>query len=119
MKTLEYHYGGDWRDKILNAFAMDVDRIRTVVLAWDAQGIYRPEARSLYYNGYAMARLNWPLGVFLHLKPLRNLRIQLGIGWKLNGRFALIARAQSDKSAAVGVHGPNIGQAIEWDRGTA
>ena len=51
--------------------------------------------------------------------PAHNLRLQADIGWKLNGRFGLILRSQTDASAAAGEHGPNLGQATGWKRGTA
>jgi hypothetical protein len=40
-----------------------------------------------------------------------------GIGWKNNGRIALLFRFQTDASAAAGVHSPNPGQATGWDYG--
>lgn len=121
MKVVEHHYGGDWRDKLLNAWPLlrDTDDIRTwFAWAWDAEGRYRPGDRSLFYNGYVMVRITNP-GIFLHLKWRRSSRFQAGFGWKLNGRFGLILRYQTDASAARGVSGPNVGQAGAWDRGTA
>lgn len=121
MKTLEYHYNGDWRDRLLNAWPLCLDAlyIGTLAWAWDAEGPYSPEDYSLFYNGFVMVRVTFPFGIFIHIKPARNLRIQCGIGWKLNGRFGILARAQSDESAAAGTHGPNVGQARGWARGTA
>jgi hypothetical protein len=122
MKTIERHYGGDWRDKLLNAWPLCLDALSVDSLfsfAWDVQGRYYPEDYSLFYNGYFFVRLTWPFGIWLHLKPRPDLRFQCGIGWKLNGRFALLLRAQSDQSATAGTHGPNTGQARGWERGTA
>lgn len=121
MKTIETHYNGDWRDKFLNAWplCLDADYIDTFAFAWDNEGIYSPDDYSLYYNGYVMVRFTFPLGIWIHVKPFRNLRIQMGIGWKLNGRFGLTLRAHGDDAAAAGTHGPNYGQARGWDRGTA
>lgn len=122
MKTIELHYGGDWRDKVLNAWPLCIhtDAVATLLAAaWDSQGIYRPESRSLFYNGAIMVRLTLPFGIWLHIKPVAAGRFQCGIGWKLNGRFGLLLRWQTDKSAATGAHGPNVGQASAWDRGTA
>lgn len=121
MKVVEQHYGGDWRDKLLNAWPLlrDADDIRTLfVTARDEQGWYTPESRSLFYNGYFFVRITNP-GIFVHLKWKSGARLQFGAGWKLNGRFGLIARWQTDKSAAAGKHGPNVGQASGWERGTA
>lgn len=121
MKTLEYQYGGDWRDRVLNSwpFALDTKSIRTVAVAWDREGTYQPGTRSLFYNGFVMLRLSLPPSVFIHIKPWRSCRFQCGIGWALNGRFKLLFRIQTDASAAAGVHGPNYGQAAGWERGTA
>ncbi len=121
MKTLEYHYGGNWFDRLNNAIAVDADCVKTCAFAWDAQGPYCPARRSLFYNGAVMARLTWPLGAFLHIKPVPSARLQLGAGWKLNGRLGLIARWQTDAKAAQGAHenAPNLGQASAWARGTA
>jgi hypothetical protein len=121
VKVIENHYRGDWRDKLLNSFPLllDTDYIGTLAFAWDAEGPYAPEDYSLFYNGFFMVRLNFPFGIFLHIKPVRGSRFQMGVGWKLNGRFGLILRWQTDTSAAAGTHGPNVGQASAWSRGTA
>lgn len=98
-----------------------MDDVRTVAYACDAEGSYFPGRQSLYYNGFVMLRFNWPLGAFLHLKPVRSARFQCGFGWALNGRFKLILRWQTDAKAALGAHenAPNLGQASAWARGTA
>ena len=121
MKTLEYHRGGNWFDRLNNAVAIDPNYIGTIAFAVDDQGPYCPEASSLFYNGFLMLRLTFPFGVFLHVKPVRDARFQCGIGWALNGRFKLIFRRQTDAKAAAGAHenAPNIGQAVAWERGTA
>lgn len=121
LKTLEYNHGGNWLDRLNNAIAVDMDNVRTVALAWDSEGPYCPGRVSLYYNGALMLRLNWPLGIFLHIKPVSSARFQFGIGTKLNGRWGLILRWQKDAKAAAGAHenAPNIGQASAWARGTA
>ena len=120
MKTIEYHHGGNWFDQLNNAIAVDVDSVRSVAVAVDAEGVYLPGKASNFYNGFAFLRLTWPPGIFLHLKARRDRRTQIGLGWKVNGRFAPTLRLwQSDESAAAGVHGPNLGQAAGWERGTA
>ena len=122
MKTLETNHGGDWRDKLLNAWPLCIhtDAVATIfTFAYDADGFCRPDSRSLYANGYVFLRLTFPFGVWLHIKPVSHARLQLGAGWKLNGRFGLIIRWQTDASAAAGTHGPNHGQASAWKRGTA
>lgn len=124
MKTLETNHGGNWVDRMLNAwpFCLDTEQVKTVFArASDVEGVYEPGDCSLFYNGVWMARVTRPFGIWLHVKPTIDLRIQTGAGWKLNGRFALLLRAQSDKSAAQGAHvnAPNHGQAAGWTRGTA
>lgn len=127
MKTLEYHAQGTWYGRLWDEFnnwlAVDVDGMWIWGWAWDSHGPWvvndTREHKSNFWNGYVMLRLCWPLGVFVHLKPLRNRRIQFGAGWKVNGRFTLTFRVQSDESAARGTHSPNHGQASGWDRGTA
>jgi hypothetical protein len=110
-----------WLNWLLNHWplCLDMDGIRTVAVAWDADGVYMPGARSLFYNGFVMVRLVFPFGVWLHVKPARDHRLQMGLGWKLNGRFGVTLRWQTDASAAAGVSGPNYGQASAWARGTA
>ena len=122
MKTIENHYNGDWRDKLFNAWplCLDTSSIKTLFArASDNQGVYTPGDRSLFYNGVWSVRLTFPFGIWVHVKPTIDLRLQAGAGWKLNGRFAVLLRVQTDESAAAGTHGPNHGQASGWDRGTA
>lgn len=76
--------------------------------------------RSLFRNGMVYVRLLWPFGLFLHVRWCGNCRrafLQAGIGWKLNGRFAVLFRVQSDATAAAGTSGPNFGQAPGWSEG--
>lgn len=78
------------------------------------------QTRSLFRNGLVYVRLLWPFGLFLHVRwcgSCRRAFLQAGVGWKLNGRFAVLMRVQSDDSAAVGVYGPNTGQAQGWREG--
>lgn len=124
LKTLETNHGGNWLDKLLNAWpaCIHTDAVATLfTAAIDIDGLYRPDSRSLYYNGFLFVRITWPAGIWIHVKPHPNLRLQAGIGWKLNGRFGLTFRAQTDQGAAAGAHenAPNIGQATGWARGTA
>lgn len=149
MKTTENNHGGNWLDKLLNAWplCLDSDSIKSQAMAWDKEGVYFPGSKSLFYNGYVFLRVSIPFGVWLHLKVRPTWRVQAGFGWKLNGRFAfnplgipVIAalcltvgwswwwlvllpfyRKQTDASAAAGAHenAPNLDQASGWERGTA
>lgn len=44
--------------------------------------------------------------------------LQVGAGWKLNGRFTVTVRVQSDATSAAGSAGPNYGQATGFNYGT-
>lgn len=123
MKTLE-KVNGDWLDRVLNLwpFALDVESIHSFAFSFGAgEGwhFYREGTKSLFYNGVFFLRLNTPFGVWLHFKPVSWGRFQCGLGWKLNGRIAILLRWQTDVHAAEGVSGPNTGQASGWERGTA
>jgi hypothetical protein len=111
-----------WANKALNSWPLLLDEDSTgtiVAVARDKEGWYSPGDVSLFYNGYFFMRLTYPFGIFLHIKPRLNTRIQFGFGWKLNGRFAITLRKQTDEQAATGTLGPNVGQAKGWERGTA
>jgi len=78
--------------------------------------------RSLYYNAALFFRFNFPFGFFLGIRwagkdPSKREFFQTGIGYKLNGTFALTVRFQSDDSAGRGTNGPNSGQARGWEAG--
>lgn len=83
-----------------------------------------PGFQSLYYNGIVFQRLVfgerwWHFGWWLQLKWSRNTQLQLGFGYKINGRLGGNLRYQTDESAARGTTGPNSGQAAGWAWGTA
>jgi len=124
MRTLENDARlPDWVNALLNRWPLCIhkDAVATIfTIACDAEGWYRPENVSLFYNGYFFLRIIWPFGVWLHVKPRIDARCQLGLGWKLNGRFGFTCRLwQTDEAAAAGVQGQNFGQARWWNRGTA
>lgn len=83
--------------------------------------------RSLFYNGRRFCRtvfVDGRLRGFFFMwrwsadPSARWQFLQLGAGVKLNGRIGLICRLQNDASAAAGVSGPNLDQAIGWAWGT-
>ena len=116
---------GDWLDRMLNRWplCLHVESIKTLLavslFSTPGWGIHREGTRSLFYNGVLFVRVTLPFGVWLHVKPVSWGRFQCGLGWKLNGRAAILFRFQSDTAAARGVSGPNEGQASAWERGTA
>jgi len=112
-----------------NATAIDPKYIKSVGIAWlfkeDGKWVFKPRItgnKSLFYNSIFFLRLALPLGLFIAFRwsgsQASKALMQSGLGWKLNGRFTLLFRIQSDKSSAAGVTGPNHGQAIGFDYGT-
>lgn len=77
--------------------------------------------RSLYYNALLFVRVNLPFGIFFGVRwsgrTDHKAFLHVGLGWKLNGTFAMTFRIQSDETAARGTNGPNVGQAIGWEGG--
>lgn len=121
---------GDPSD-LLNKWPLliDTDSIRSVGIAWlfkeNGTWVFRPRrtgAVSLYYNAVFFFRLNWPLGLFASVRWSASTQaralLQAGIGWKLNGRFTVTLRVQSDATSAAGSAGPNYGQAQGFEYGT-
>lgn len=127
MKIIEQrHEGEPWLMWWLgNLLTLDTDWIKSFGIAWifkDA-GEWRflprlTESVSLFYNAQFFLRLAFPFGVFFGMRLSSSHLFQCGIGFKLNGRFAILFRVQSDESAARGVTGPNYGQSSAWDYGT-
>jgi hypothetical protein len=138
VKTLENHHGGNWLDRMLNAWplAIDADAVKPILEVeyganplsaaapdWRRLSVRagrRCQTRSLFRNGVVYWRLLWPFGYFLHVRwcgGCRRAFLQAGFGWKLNGRLALLFRVQSDASAAAGTTGQNHGQATGWLEG--
>lgn len=108
---------------------LDTDSIKSVGVAWPFKegGEWRflpriTEARSLFYNAIFFLRLASPFGVFVSVRwsasTTAKALLQVGVGWKLNGRIALLLRIQSDASSAAGSSGPNYGQATGFEYGT-
>lgn len=90
---------------------------------WFKLSLGREETKSLFYNSVFYVRLMLPFWVGMQIRwagksKLAKEYLQLGIGWKLNGRFGVLCRVQSDANAAAGVSGPNHGQAKGFNYGT-
>lgn len=108
---------------------LDTDSIKSVGIAWlfkeDGKWCFLPritESRSLFYNAVFFMRLAWPFGIFASFRwsasTTDKALLQVGLGWKLNGRITVTIRVQSDASSAAGSTGPNYGQATGFDYGT-
>lgn len=121
---------GNLIDRLLNLwpFCLDEDSIRTVAVAWlfKENGAWVFKSRkcgdeSLFYNAVFFMRLSLPFDIFWSIRWAENWRrsfLQTGIGWKGNGRFAILFRIQSNQSATEGVTGENFGQATGFNYGT-
>lgn len=118
-----------WLWKLGNLLTVDPDGVRSLGIAWGfkraGKWCFVPERvgdQSLFYNAVFFVRFIWPLGIFWSVRwsgaSDRKALFQTGIGFKLNGRFAVLLRVQSDKTSAAGVTGPNTGQAAGFDFGT-
>lgn len=108
---------------------LDTDSIRSVGIAWlfkeQGKWVFMPRItgeRSLFYNSLLFLRLSLPFGVFASIRwsdsSTAKALLQVGIGWKLNGRIAILLRIQSDATSAAGSSGPNYGQAQGFEYGT-
>lgn len=118
-------------DDLLNQwpFLIDTDSVKSVGIAWlfkeNGEWNFLPrltENKSLFYNAVLFMRLSIPMGLFIAVRwsPSTTAKalFQAGIGWKLNGRIALLFRIQSDATSAAGSSGPNYGQATGFEYGT-
>jgi hypothetical protein len=131
MKIVEERHEGEpwllW--KLGNLLTVDQDIVKSIGIAWGFKenGKWnwmprRTTEQSLFFNSILFFRVNWPLGFFWSLRwsgsEDRKALFQTGIGFKLNGRFAILLRVQSDDTSARGVTGPNYGQARGFEYGT-
>jgi hypothetical protein len=131
MKIVEQRHEGEpwlmW--KLGNLLTVDQDIVKSIGIAWgfkeDGKWNWIPRRTpngSLFMNAVFFFRLNWPLGIFWSIRwsesSEKKALLQSGIGFKLNGRFAILLRAQSDETSARGVTGPNYGQARGFEYGT-
>jgi hypothetical protein len=118
-------------DSALNKWPLllDTDSIKSVGIAWlfkeNGEWKFAPRITgntSLFYNAVFFLRLSLPLGIFgsFRWSPATDKKalFQTGFGWKLNGRFGITLRIQSDAASAAGTAGPNYGQATGFDYGT-
>jgi len=127
MKTIEYNHSNNWLDKLLNSwpFCIDTECIYPLIRGgvcrnesiWHAW-VSRDAGTSLYYNGVIFVRLMLPFWIGIHIRPTSKHYLQVGLGFKLNGRFGAIFRIQTDDSAEHGAHGPNYGQGKGYECGT-
>lgn len=108
---------------------LDTESIESIGIAWlfkeNDRWCFMPRITgevSLFYNAVFFLRLSVPFGAFASLRwsasSTARALLQLGAGWKLNGRISLLLRIQSDATSAAGASGPNYGQATGFNYGT-
>lgn len=133
MKTLEAG-GSRFVTWLGNATALPVEVIHPLIalhLGYTVEGKWRlgritlgrRDDRSLYYNAVCYVRLMLPFWIGIQVRwggshPAWKEYLQIGLGWKGNGRLGVILRIQSDFASSRGVRGPNFGQAQGWEDGT-
>lgn len=129
MITESRHLNESWLLwKLGNLTAIDDKYVKSIGIAWlfkeCGQWDFKPLVTgndSLFYNAVFFLRLALPFGIFFGFRwsssSTKKALMQCGIGWKLNGRLAVLFRIQSDESAAQGTSGPNYGQATGFNYG--
>lgn len=117
-------------DDLNNAIAIDDTLVKSIGFAWGFQesGKWRwvPRItgnRSQYYNAILFVRVSFPFDLRLQIRwagkdPTKREYFQCGLGWKMNGRFAITCRVPTDENSSRGAKFPNIGQAWGWEYGT-
>lgn len=85
--------------------------------AFDIFRIWHQDPPSLFMNGFFFIQFRLPFWVGVQFRPFTTDYIQLGFGWKGNGRFGIPIRRQHDESSAIGMDGPNYGQATYMNDG--
>ena len=118
-----------WLYWLGNATAIDDAKVKSIGIAWlfkdNRVWKFIPHItgeQSLFFNAVFFLRLSFPFGVFASFRwsssTTKRALFQTGFGWKLNGRFGLLFRFQSDASSAAGVTGANLGQARGFSYGS-
>lgn len=131
MKITEVQHPGEpfWLYWLGNATAIDDKYVKSIGIAWlfkeGGKWKFIPRItgqQSLFFNAVFFLRLSLPFGVFFSFRwsasSVKKALLQTGIGWKLNGRLAVLLRIQSDISSAKGVTGPNVNQAVGFYYGS-
>ena len=131
MKITESQHPGEpfWLYWMGNATAIDDKYIKSIGIAWlfkeGGKWKFVPRVtgqQSLFFNAVFFLRLSLPFGVFFSFRwsasSVKKALLQTGIGWKLNGRLAVLLRIQSDISSAKGVTGPNVNQSVGFSYGS-
>lgn len=131
MKITESQHPGEpfWLYWLGNATAIDDTYVKSIAVAWlfkeGGKWVFMPRItgqQSLFFNAVFFLRFSLPFGVFFSFRwsasSVKKALLQTGIGWKLNGRLAVLLRIQSDISSAKGVTGPNVNQSVGFYYGS-
>ena len=110
MKQTEIN--GHWYDELLNAFPLCIDNkyVKTVGVAFGFKElgkwnfIPRITGDAQYYNALFFIRLGIPFSFFIHFRINSSKLVQLGLGYKQNGRVGIHFRLQTDDSSTKGYH---------------
>lgn len=125
MRLLERKHKNEptWLWKLGNWTTVPLEWVRTVAWVsgfnlfpdewtWEpVTTLFQPDPKTghvppLFWNGALFLRLVWPLGIFVQIRwsgsTTKKSHAQFGLGWKVNGRFGLIARIRSDVDATQG-----------------
>ena len=86
--------------------------------AFDVVRTWYKDPPSLFMNGMVFVQVRLPFWVGFGIRFHPRYFFQCGLGWKGNGRLALLLRIQTDESAATGMDGSNYGQATGLMDGT-
>lgn len=125
----ERHENESWLMwKLGNFLSIDSDYIKSIGFAWifkeNGKWVFTPRITgedSMYFNAVFFIRFLLPFGIFWGIRwsesSSKKALWQAGIGFKLNGRFAITFRVQSDDSAEAGYNSPNPGQAKGFEYG--
>lgn len=86
--------------------------------AFNLARLWYRDTPSLFMNGVFFIQLRLPFWIGIQMRPFTQRYFQCGVGWKGNGRLALLFRFQTDKSSAIGMDFPNSGQSVGMNDGT-
>lgn len=114
--------------KLGNLLTIPQEWVKSIGVVWgfkeNGKWCWKPRVTgedSLYFNGICFIRLSLPFDIRFACrwsdKTDTAAFFQCGVGFKLNGRFAITLRIQSDDSAEIGTNSPNYGQAKGFEYG--
>lgn len=73
--------------------------------------------REPIHEGALFLQIRLPFWMGIQIRPFTKRYFQCGLGFKGNGRFAVLFRFQTDESSAAGMDYPNYNQATYMNDG--